>query len=192
MRVNSTFSGLKGGSKRVKWKSIAKHPDWYISSTFLLPRKPFENPTRLSYANLRAYWEHWADLSLGGDVFTFKRTNPPHGHDDDGDSGEGDKEKTQHEDSEESEDSGLDSEKTGDKDSEDSEDSGVESEQPYKIQAHRRTKNRVPLVPAGCISVEEKHHFLQSLCPWSKDYQAVVEAVTQMVVCSFGLSFVSS
>ena len=171
MPANSTFSGLKGGSKRVKWKSIAKHPEWYISRNFLLPRKPFENPTRLPYANLRAYWEHWFDLSLSGDVFTFKRTNPPHGDEDDGDSAEGDKEKTGHDDpaEEESEDSRV------------SDSSDVESKQ-----AHGSMGNQdlVELVPAECVSVEEKHHFLQSLCPWSKDYQGVVGAVTQMVVCS--------
>ena len=61
------------GSKRVAWKNIKAQNTWYISKTFLLNRRTFDNPTRLSESDLRAYWEHWFKRSQSGDEFTFKR-----------------------------------------------------------------------------------------------------------------------
>lgn len=68
------FLGLKKGAKQVAWKGIREANEWFIDETFLLSLRTFDNPTRLTEHNLRAYWKHWYNLSQSGKPFTFKRT----------------------------------------------------------------------------------------------------------------------
>jgi hypothetical protein len=65
---------LKKGAKQVAWKGIREANEWFIDETFLLSLRTFDNPTRLTEHNLRAYWKHWYNLSQSGKPFTFKRT----------------------------------------------------------------------------------------------------------------------
>ena len=167
---NQPFSELKGGSKRVNWKSVAQHTEWYISEAFLLPGKPFENPTRLGEATLCAYWNHWFRLSgSSSGEFTFKEIRPPGGEaGNNGDSDDGREPKTK------------DIKQVGSKPDEGG--SGKESED--KVGESQRNQALTDITPDQCHSDEEKIEFLRSLCPWSSDYQAIVGIVAEMMVSS--------
>jgi hypothetical protein len=177
--VDLGFSGLRGGSKRVNWKSVSENPEWYISRTFLLPGKPFENQTRLGEAHLRAYWRHWFDLADSDDLeFTFKRTAPPiegaaSGSDTGGGLG-GSADET-----------GAENLKQkGSNADEDSNDKDAE-------EAGESTEELDPINPPPnqCHTDEEKIKYLQSVHILDVNYQAVVNMVAQMMV-SLWQSFV--
>jgi hypothetical protein len=171
---NQASLGLKGGSRRVKWKSVTKHPEWYIGRAFLLPKKSFDNPSRLGETTLRAYWEHWFDLSSSGEEFTFKRTSPPHG------AAGGDRNsdsETRKKAGTNSEDSDSESEKKTGK--EDSIQGESDSEQEKDSQSQ---EDQDGPTPDQCHTDQEKIDFLHSLCQWSNDYQVVVGAIAKMKV----------
>jgi hypothetical protein len=168
------FLGLRGGSKRVNWKSITKHTEWYISETFLLPGKPFENPTRLGESHLRAYWNHWLKLSRSGNHFTFKHTTPPIGETgSDPESNSGKKAGRGGPEQSESEPEVEDNHKKGGK---------PDNVGSPKLGPALRTPDR-------CYLGRDRTRFLHSMCGWHDGYQAVVSTVAQMVV-SFCRSFI--
>ena len=188
---NPAFSGLKGGSKRVKWKNIAKNTEWFIGRPFLIPGKALENPTRLAEATLRAYWEHWFELSQSGQEFTFKRVSPPRGETgEDMEDNEGDgaryKDSEQEDGEHPSEDGGEDKQSEDQVQSEHpNEDDADDKQSEDQAQDSPRTQTVAEVTPNQCHTDEEKMDFLRSLCLWSDDFQAVIGAVAQMVVSSF-------
>jgi hypothetical protein len=161
------------------WKAIRKKNRWYIRDSFLLPKRTFDNPTRLSESDLRAYWKHWYDLSQAGRPFTFKRAGAYDAticSDSDEPQEGGPKENT----SEEEE------QPTRDREPQEEEEEEVEG-QPGEAGAededgHSGSGGKV-LTPDQCTSFGEKIIFLRSLVHSDgKAYRDIVNIVAQMRV----------
>ena len=155
---------------------------------FLLDRRTLENPTRLSEADLRAYWEHWFKQSESGHEFIFKRVSAPSGDVSSGDTepgnqpsaepeerGEKQEEEVEDEEEEEVEDEEKDKGTDGGDDDEEEDGKG-------KDNGGESDENHVCVAPDQCQTDEEKFTFLCSLLPRKKEYQAIVEILAQMKV----------
>lgn len=159
------------------WKGIREANEWYINKPFLLPSRTFDNPTRLSESDLRAYWKHWYNSFQSGKPFTFKRT----GARDAGahNSSDEPKEKDLPEDiSEEGEKKTL-----GGRKPEEEEDEDKDSDRGEEV-----------LTPDQCHSEGEKIRFLRSLVHANgdngKEYQEIIDILAQMRVSSSSAIYV--
>lgn len=57
----------------MKWSEITKDNSQYIDKSFLLDGWVFGNPTRISEADLRAFWKCWYQKQESKEPFAFKR-----------------------------------------------------------------------------------------------------------------------
>lgn len=158
--------GLKGGSKRVSWKGIAKKNQWYISEQFLLPGKTLDNPSRLAEATLRAYWKHWFDLACSGVILTFKRISPP--IEEEGSSNTSDSDEEQ-------------AKAAALKPDESQPEPTQDGNSKQKSQLSNEDQGPTMLTPDQCESDEEKASFLKDIYK-SGTYETIVEIVTQIPV----------
>jgi hypothetical protein len=175
---NLKFSELKKGSKRVAWQNIKQQNDWYISSTFLLPNRVIENPTRLGESDLRAYWKLWYRLSQSGQNFTFKRVGSPGSKADSnpGSDGEGENEVK-----EKSEPEGGRSKEPGS-----ASDPGSKGEQGgSQVNDQPEDTAEGGVTPDQCHSDGAQISFLRTLNPDYQEYQVVIDLLAQMRVSSY-------
>ena len=173
---NPLHPELAKGGKRVAWKSIKAQNTWYISKTFLLSRRTFDNPTRLAESDLRAYWEHWFNQSESGHEFTFRRVGAPI-RNNDLESGS----ESSNQDEDENEDK-EDKSKGKGKNREDEEEEVDKSGRKGGGGESDDGEESIGVTPDQCHTDEEKFTFLRSLLPRKKEYQAVVDILAQMKV----------
>lgn len=164
-----TSSELKKGSKRVTWKNIKEQNTWYISDTFLIAGRTFENPTRLSETDLRKYWRHWYKLSQSGQSFTFKRTGIPNSDP------EGSAEEHQSRQEENESKGGDPEEKEGSEEEPRPEAKGQPGES-------NEDQDAPYLTPSHCHSDQDKISFLRTLAPNNQSYQSIINILAQMKV----------
>lgn len=166
--IDRVFLELKGGGKSAAWTRIKESNGWYIDKRFLLPGKPFYDPTRILDTAIHAYWSHWYKMAKSGDTFCFTTVQPC--KKEVGGGGERQSE-------EESQ-----PKKEGDDEDEDGSSNQDRSRREGTPEGSNGDQASHVLTPDQCESEGEKLSFIRSLCGEEVDYQAVIDLVAQMRV----------